>query len=173
MGMKKVFLIGLVFIILLTLIVTNSSKKLKPSPKDAVSMFFFKQDTFNKLSTLVCSMGNEKQEFSTSANSFLYKTSEIEEDLRVKELDDILATLGALSIHYHESEAGECEIDVYIVSTGFAGSAQTQIFKYNQNIDYPFDEESFPDAYEILNKESIYRFDMALINNWHFSYKVS
>lgn len=171
--MKKVFLLGLVSVVFLILMVSNSSEKLKPSPRDAVSLFFFNQSIFNKLTILVCSMGNEKQDFSTKADSFLYRPSEIEDDLRIKELDDMLTVLGALSLKYHKSETGECEIDVYIVHTGFAGSGQIQTFKYNQDIEYPFDEESFPHAYEILHEEGIYRFDMALINNWHFSYKVS
>lgn len=171
--MKKAFFVGFVFIALLALTVSNSSKKLKPSPKDAVSMFFFNQSVFNELTKLVCRLGNEKQGFSTNVNSFVYNISEIEENLRIKELDDILAALGALSLSYNRNEAGECEINVHIVYTSFAGSGQIQTFKYNQDIEYPFDEESFPNAYEILHKEGVYRFDMELINNWHFSYRVS
>ena len=142
----------------------------KPTFNDTEKNFYKNRLSFNELATITCKLGQKKQFFSYSTDSFSYSPEKIKPEWRNKEIDALLVKVGGSGIYYKKTPSDNCSLVVGYYVRGFAGSGISYSYSFQKESITTYEKEKHTFEKFIKEKKDI-SFDMPLNNGWHFTFK--
>ena len=142
----------------------------KPSFIDIEKNFTANRAAFDELAKIACKLGQTKQPFSYTVDSFSYSPDKIKANHRIKAVDILLMKLGGNGVNYKKTMSGKCSLVIGYYARGFAGSGIS--YSYGFQI-----EPITPHEKEIVSFEKITAtgkaavFDKPLAGGWYFTFK--
>ena len=159
--MKNVLLISIIFV--------YSCGKLPPSLDEVEANFFENDGAFSELMETTCAMGDKKQPFSYSIDTFRYIPEKIDEEFRNESLDTLLEKVSANAIMYDRKANGDCSLKVGYFSNRFASRGISFLYTFNsENLNLKSRNQQSID--EIIEAKKDTLIDMPLEDDWYITF---